>query len=251
VRVIRRSAELAFVLAFAAADAGARIDFPSVADRTVGIRAGADGFGPEAPWSVETGDVELFGIAGLRVAGVRARGRMGAVPAGVSLAQLSSPVGTESRAEAELGYRPGVRWLCLARTGIEIVSITGAPAEQAVLAGFYSRAEAGRITAIADVDVISRADAREIEVEIGVVGRIGSASIIATTHFDGHAVASAGIAVVSRFAGRLALLAGYDDGTETIRGAAVVSLSRWRVGVGVFQHAVLGVSQGVTLTWSR
>ena len=86
-RVIRRSAELAFVLAFAAADAGARIDFPSVADRTVGIRAGADGFGPEAPWSVETGDVELFGIAGLRVAGVRARGRMGAVPAGVSLAR--------------------------------------------------------------------------------------------------------------------------------------------------------------------
>ncbi len=242
------------MIAFVSADALARIDFPSVVDRAVGIRASADVFNPEqaaSAWTLEAGDVELFGIAGLRVAGVRASGRAGVLPAGFAIAQLSSPVGNESRAELELGYRPSARWLCLARAGIETVSIIGVPDERAIVTGFHARAEARRITAIADVDLISRASAREIGLSIGVVGRIGSTSIVATAQFDGRAVASTGIAVVSRFAGRLALLAGYDDGTESVSGAAVVSFSRWRFGVGVFQHAVLGVSQGVTLSWSR
>ncbi|HEU4929618.1 MAG TPA: hypothetical protein VFU38_07280 [Candidatus Krumholzibacteria bacterium] len=245
---------LAVVLTFAAAGARARIDFPSVTDRAIGIRAGTGVFHRETTgpaWSVEAGDVELFGIAGLRVSGVRANGRAASLLAGLSIAQLSSPVGSESRAELELGYRPSARWLCLARGGIEMVSIPGTPGESAVVAGFHSRAQAGPISAIADVDVVSRAGARDVELSIGLVGRIGAASIVTTSRFDGNAVASVGIAVVSRFAGRLALLAGYDDGTESIRGAAVVSFSCWQFDVGVFQHAVLGVSQGVTISWLR
>lgn len=250
-RVGRRSAALCFLLACTAANARARIDFPSVADRVIGIRAGADLLNPAERWSVEAGDVELFGIAGLRVDGVRTRGRVGALQAGASLAQLSAPVGSEARAELELGYRPSPRWLCLARAGVEMVSLTGMAGEQALLAGVHARAQAGRVVAIADVDVVSRDEVRDVDVAIAVVARIGLASIVATARFDGRAVASTGVAVVSRLANALSLLAGYDDGTESIRGAAVVSLSSWQLGVGVFQHAVLGVSQGVTLTWSR
>ncbi len=221
-------------------------------DRAVGVRASADVLGIEGvspAWRVEAGDVQLFGIAGLRVDGVRTSARVGSFLAGVSIAQLASPVGSESRAELELGYRPGARWLCRARAGVETVAITGAAGERAILAGFYSRAEVGRIAAIADVDVVSRDHVRDVEIAIALAGQAGPVSIVATSRFDGDAVAAAGIAVVSRVAGRLALVAGYDDGTESIRGAALVSLSSWQLGVGVFQHAVLGVSQGVTLSW--
>jgi hypothetical protein len=239
------------ILACAVADAHAHIEFPSVADRALGIRAGADLLIPNERWSVEAGDVELFGIAGLRVDGVRTRRRMGALQAGVSVAQLSAPVGSEARAELEVGYRPSARWLCRARAGVETVALTGIASEAAILAGFHARAQTGRITTIADVDVVTRAEVRDVEVDLAVVARVRMASIVATARFDGRAVASTGVAVVSRLASALSLIAGYDDGTESIRGAAVVSLASWQLGVGIFQHAVLGVSQGVTLSWSR
>lgn len=236
-------------------DACGGVAFPSVVDRSVGIRAG-DGYfvvtGADARWCVETGDVELFGIAGLRASGVRATGRVAALPVGVSMTQLASPVGSETRAEVELGYAPGARWHCAARVGVEMVAITGAESEQALVTGLRSRADVGRISAIADVDVVSRPDARDVDVTLGVIARAGrAASLIGTARFDDVGLAAAGVAFVSRVTGALSLLAGYDDGTDSVRGAAVVSLASWRVSTGVFYHPVLGVSQGVTVAWVR
>ena len=243
------------VLALLVTAAHGGIAFPSVVERAIGIRAG-DGYfvvsGADAPWCVEAGDVELFGIAGLRVAGVRATGRVGALPVGATLTQLASPVGTETRANVELGYVPGARWRASVRVGAEMIAITGAAGEQSLVTGFLSRADVGRISAIADVDVVSRRETRDVDVTLGVVARAGrGASLVGTAHFDGTGVAAAGIAFVSRLTGALSLLAGYDDGTDSVRGAAVVSLASWRVSTGVFYHSVLGLSQGVTVAWVR
>lgn len=257
-RVDLRSGCAALVLVGAvAAQAQGRVEFPSVVDRCIGVRADAGSghvvaLGTGAPGCVEAGDLELFGVAGLRVAGVRASGRAGRVPLGVSAAQLMAPVGSETRVEFELGYAPGARWRASLRAGIELVAIDGAAPERARVVGVLSRADAGPVTALADVDVVARDETRDVEVTIGVIARAGdAASVVGTARFDGVGVAAAGVALVSRLSSALSLAAGYDDGTESVRGAAVVSLSNWRVCTGVFYHAVLGVSHGVTIAWVR
>lgn len=232
------------------------MEFPSVIDRSLGFRAAATGYAAATngspSWCVEVGDAELFGITGLRVAGVRASGRVGVMPLGASLSQLASPVGSETRADAEIGYAPSVRWSCAARAGVETVGLSGAAPEHSLVVGAYAHADAGRLTVVADVDVVSRTFARDVAVALGVVAHAGSsACVVASVRFDDAGVAGAGVSLVSRIGGVLALLAGYDDGTESIRGAAVVSLSNWRVSTGVFYHGVLGVSQAVTIAWTR
>jgi hypothetical protein len=239
-----------------ATSALAGVEFPSVIDRVVGIRtdAGAGDFvvsGRRGLPCAEAGDVELFGIAGLRVSGARASSDFGACSVGASASQLMSPVGSETRAYLEGGYQASARWLCAVRAGTEIVSIEG-PGESALVTGVFSRANLGAVSAIADVDVVSRESGRDVDVTLGVVARAGrTTTIVGSARFDGTQVVAAGVALVSRLAGALALLAGYDDGTESVRGAAVVSLSRWRVSTGVFYHGVLGVSHGVTVAWTR
>lgn len=199
----------------------------------------------------EAGDVELFGIAGLRVSGVRASNDFGAWSIGASAAQLMSPVGSETRTYLEGGYQAGARWLCAARVGVETVSVGGVSA-RSLVTGVLSRADLGAISTVADVDVVSWENEREIDVTLGVVARLGrAATVVGNARFDGTNVVAAGVALVSRLTGALALLAGYDDGTDSVRGAAVIGLSNWRVSTGVFYHGVLGVSHGVSVAWAR
>jgi hypothetical protein len=132
-----------------------------------------------------------------------------------------------------------------------MVSI-GSAGERALITGVFSRADVGAVSAIADVDVVSRENGRDVDVTVGVVARAGhAATIVGSARFDGTNVIAAGVALVSRLTGTFALLAGYDDGTDSVRGAAVVALSGWRVSTGVFYHGVLGVSHGVTVAWTR
>jgi hypothetical protein len=136
--------------------------------------------------------------------------------------------------------------------GVETVSLVGTAREDALVTGAYACAVAGRVSVVADVDVVSRTLTRDIDVTFGVVARAGSAAcVVASARFDDSGVAGAGVSLVSRLSGALSLLAGYDDGTESIRGAAVVSLANWRVSTGVFYHGVLGISQAVTIAWTR
>jgi hypothetical protein len=201
---------------------------------------------------VELGDVELFGIAGLRVSGLRASGRWRSVPVGVSVARLASPVGNETHADIEVGYATVSRWRCSARMGVEMVEISGALPERSMIVGALARADVGAVTALADVEVVSRAYASDVNVTLGVVARAGRAvALVATAEFNGARAAALGVAVVSRLTDALSLLGGYDDGTESVRAAAVVTLAAWHVSSGVFYHPVLGVSHGVTLAWSR
>lgn len=232
------------------------VEFPSVIDRVLGFRAAGNGYaaatGNTPAWCVELGDAELFGIAGLRVAGVRASGHAGDVPLALSVSQLASPVGDEARVDAELGYAPGARWSCAARVGVETVSLVGTAREDALVTGMRARADAGHVSVVADVDVVSRTLARDIGLTFGMVARAGSAAcVVASARFDGFGVVGAGVSLISRLGGALSLLAGYDDGTESIHGAAVVSITNWRVSTGVSYHGVLGVSQAVTIAWTR
>jgi hypothetical protein len=236
-------------------DAHSGIEFPSVVDRAIGIRVGAGDLfvtGAASRRCVEVGDVELFGMAGLRVSGLRASGQWGSVPVGVSAARLASPVGSESRVDIELGYVTASHSRCVLRVGVEMIEIAGATPERSLIAGALARADVGAVSALADVDVVSRAYASEVDVVLGIVARAGrNVAVVATTRFDGTRAAAVGVAVVSRLTGALSLLGGYDDGTESVRAAAVVTLDAWQLSSGVSYHAVLGVSHGVTLAWTR
>jgi hypothetical protein len=168
------------------------------------------------------------------------------------LATVAAPIGSETRATLDVGHEPSARSLVAARVGIETVSLEGFAGARSIVVGLLARSRVGRMSVVADVDVASDPHQRRVVLALGAIARAGgAATIVATARFDGSSVVALGASVVSRLHESLCLLAGYDDGTESVRGAAVVSFAGWQVSTGVFHHAVLGLSHGVTLAWTR
>jgi hypothetical protein len=255
VRARRSEARLAvIVLALAAAPARAQVPFPSVVDRVIGVRldasrtlvADAD---PGA--RLECGDMELFGVAGLRLSGARARVRVGGLPAGVELCRLGAPVGSHTRVTGTLGYA-AARWHGALRAGVESLALAGAPGESAVVTGLVCGLTLARASLFADVESVADAGGRANYLTVAVAGRVADRAIVLTSmRYDGPGALAAGVAALVPVHRALSLLAGYDDGTETARAGAVIAAGRWSLATGAFRHAVLGMSQGVSVsvTW--
>jgi hypothetical protein len=247
---------VAAVPLFLAGSAAAQVTFPSVVDRAVGVRTalfpGADEINRPPRWSVEVADAELFGIAGLRVTGVQAATKLGLAMLRMELAEIASPVGEHTRAVVEAGHvRTGV-WQGGVRAGIERVTLRSVWPERSLVGGAFSRADLGPVALVADVEAMSGAFVRSTSVSIAVLGRAGAmATVVGSLHFNGSRVVAAGVAVVARLDSRLGLIAGYDDGTDTSRVAARIAVGRVEVATGVTHHAVLGLSHGVSVTWTR
>ena len=239
-----------------AGPAAGQVTFPSVGDRAVGMRTAlypGAGEGNERPrWSAEVADAELFGIAGLRVVGVQSAATLGPAMLRMELAQIDSPVGEHTRGVVEAGHVHAAVWQGAVRAGIERVTLRGVLPERMWVSGAFSRADLGPIALVADVEAISGAFARSTSVSIAVLGRASTlATVVGSLRFDGSRVVAAGVAVVARPAARLRLIAGYDDGTDTSRVAAHIVVDRVEVATGVTHHAVLGLSHGVSVTWTR
>ncbi len=242
--------------AFLAGSAVAQVTFPSVVDRAVGVRTalypGAVEGNEPRRWSVEVADAELFGIAGLRVVGVQSAAMLGPAMLRIELAQIDSPVGGHTRVVVEAGHAHAGVWQGGMRAGVEQVDLRGVLSERSLLGGAFSRADLGPVSLVADVEAMSGAFVRSTSVSVAVLGRAGAmATVVGSLRFDGSRVVAAGVAVVARPDARLGLIAGYDDGTDTSRVAARIVMDRVEVATGVAHHAVMGLSHGVSVTWTR
>jgi hypothetical protein len=201
---------------------------------------------------VEVADAELYGIEGLRTNGIRASGAVRALFFTGTLTNIEAPVGSQTRAVAEAGYSLRHRWQGAFRAGVERLSLDGDPELTSPTAGVTSRIDVGRVSTIADIDMLDTPGAGyESSLSLAVRVRTGAAQLIGSIRIDGDRFVGAGIAAVARLHQSLALLAGYDDGSGSMRGAVVIDWRGVEVAAGVFQHPVLGMSQGVSVSCFR
>ena len=245
---------MAVVVALVACDARAQIPFPSVVDRVIGVRL--DGSrallaGEPDGARIEFGDLELFGVAGLRLSGTRAAGRVRGLALGAELSRLGAPIGSHSRATVRAGLE-SARWRVALRAGVESLTLAGAPGESALVTGLVSGVDVAGASLVADVESIAGSAGRATFMTVALAGRVADrATVVTSMRYDGPGALAVGAAAVVPVHRALSLLAGYDDGTETARVGATIRAGRWSLATGAFRHAVLGMSQGVSLavTW--
>jgi hypothetical protein len=230
-------------------------DFPSVVERTVGSHVEVAPFRLLSPrpatLRVEVGDIELFGIAGLRVSGVRAVAAHRRVLLSGSLFQVSSPVGNQSRAMVETGFLARGLWQGALRAGSERVALEGAQADGRRVVGAISRVDVGPAAAVADFERVTGLRVNETTLTLSLLVTAGVVQLAGHARAEGDRFAGAGVAVAARLHSALCLMAGYEDGTQTARAAAVVGWNGFEVAAGAFQHPVLGTSQGVMVACAR
>ena len=243
------------VVAARAASAG--LVFPSVVERVIGTRidvapvrvALSD---TTARVRVEVADAELYWIEGLRTNGVRASGAVRVLFVTGTMTKIESPVGSQARAVLEAGYSLRHRWQGAVRVGMERLLLDGTSSLTTRVAGVSSRVDVGRVSTVADVDVLDTPGAGyESSLSLAIRVRAGAAQLVGGIRIDGDRFVGAGIAALARLHESLALLAGYDDGSESMRGAVVIDWRGVEVAAGVFQHPVLGMSQGVSVSCFR
>jgi hypothetical protein len=254
VRVGFRDVALAFFVCMI--DAGvsaAHVVFPSVVDRVLDIRSSGAAMSPLvlARTRVEVADAQLYGIAGLRTTGLRASRVLGTCVLGGEVAQIGSPVGSESRIAFEVAYASHADWMLGVRAGLARLAIAGATLESRPIAGLVSQVEVGAVTTRVDVENEGLDATRAMTMCVAVAARVSSGTVVSSVRADGPGAIAIGVAASVTLHPAFALLVGYDDGTETFSGAVAVRVHACEVCAGVYRHAVLGLSQGVSLVWSR
>jgi len=237
--------------------ASAGLVFPSVVERVIGTRidmapvreALSD---TTSHVRVEVADAELYGIEGLRTSGVRASGAVRAFFVTGSVQTIDAPAGSQSRALLETGYLLRHRWQGAVRVGVERLSLDREAGLSTRCAGAGSRIDLGRTSTTADIDLVDTHGAGyETSLSLGVRVRAGAAQLIGSVRIDGDRFVGAGIGAVARLHRSLALLAGYDDGSESARAGVVIDWRGVELATGVFQHPVLGMSQAVSIACFR
>jgi hypothetical protein len=194
----------------------------------------------------------LYGIEGLRTSGVRASGAVRAFFVTGNLTTINAPVGSQQRAGIEAGYSIRRRWQGGLRAGRERLELDGNSTLSTNIAGATSRIDVGRVTTVADIEAIDvHGPGYDTSLSRGVRVRAGAAQLIGSLRIDGDRFVGAGIAAVARLHRSLALLAGYDDGSESARAGVVIDWRGVELAAGVFQHPVLGMSQAVSIACFR
>jgi hypothetical protein len=222
-----------------------------VAEQVTGVRGLAVSGDERSTLRFEIADAELYGIDGLRSSGARVACRHKSLVFGGWLVNIASPVGDHARAIVEAGFHLGDSWHGIVRGGVERLALIENDPLTWRVAGVESRTEVGRVSTIADVEVIRGHDTYETSMRLAAGVHAGIAELIGTVRIDGDRFAGAGVSTIARVHTNLALLAGYDDGAESLRGGAVVTWRPVEIAIGVYQHPVLGLSQGVSVAWVR
>ena len=254
---MRRVVCLSVVLCVLARAASAGLVFPSVVERVIGARMelapGREALSyTTARVRAEVADAELYGIEGLRTNGIRAAGAVRAVFFTGSVASIDAPVGSQARVVIEAGYLLRHRWQGAVRAGIERLELNGYPTLTTHVAGVASRVDAGRVSAVADLDLEDTFGVGyETSLSFASRVRAGPLQLIGNIRIDGDRYVGAGIAACMRLERSLALLAGYDDGSESVRAGVVIDWRGIEVATGVFEHPVLGMSQVLSIACFR
>jgi len=198
---------------------------------------------------VEVADAELYGVAGLRATGVRASVPVWRLTAAVELVRVGSDAMSESRATLYLAA--GVVAL---EMGLERVT-AGTRNAGLVSVGAMARLPAGsgahllfHATGLGVRGTYDPGFDAGVDIELRPVE--------AVTLYVGASIhrrygESLRLSAEVRTATPLTLSAGFDAATETAGAGVRVSVRALSVEFGADVHAVLGVSQRVSLQWGR
>jgi hypothetical protein len=236
--------------------ATAGLAFPSLVERVTGTRIDvapvrASLGNDAARLRVEFADAELYGVPGLRMSGVRASGARHGVFVSAAITNVMSPVGAQARAVMEAGCTIHRAWQGGVRAGAERLSLDAEAPLISRMAGVVSRVDVGRVTTVADLEVLDGIGGYETSMSLSTRVHAGAAALIGHVRIDGDRFVGAGISGVARLHECLALLAGYDDGAQSLGAGIVINWRGVEIATGVFQHPVLGMSQGVSVACFR
>jgi hypothetical protein len=178
-------------------------------------------------------------------------GRWRSCIANAALVHVGSSVGSQSRATVEAGVAIRGAWQGAIRAGIARVALDTYGASTWRIAGVVSRVDVGRASLLADVEAVDGPGGYDTSLALASRVRVGAAQMIGRLRVDGDRFAGAGIAVLARMHARLSLLAGYDDGAQSLCAGALVHWRSFEVSTGIEQHPVLGMTQSVSVACVR
>ena len=197
----------------------------------------------------EVADAELFGVAGLRASGVRASVPVWRLTVAVELVRLGTDVVSESRATLLLAagvvaFEVGVERVAAGTRAAGLASV-GVMARLPVGRGAHVRFHAAGIGVRGTYDPGFDAG---IDIELRPVQAV-TIDVGASIHR--RYGESLRLSVEVRTPTPLSLSAGFDAATETAGAGVRVSVRALSIEFGADVHAVLGVSQRVSLQWGR
>jgi hypothetical protein len=205
--------------------------------------------------AVELGinEMRMYGIDDLTIDAARLKIVRGSAGCAVSLAQFSSPVGSERMAGAEVSGTIGGRLHLQLFFDYRQIRIDGFEPDVSVTCGMKLCAEIGE-TVAAGYTIGGCAPGGEsnegLDLSAFVHARIHSgAGWYAYLMLHREGIASVGTGVSVHPLDSIQLIIGYDDGSELLKGMVSLDLGRVQVQLGSGFHPVLGVASGVTLAW--
>lgn len=251
-----------WVLLIPSADAGAigALRHPSVEEMVTGGRGilgpwffSADSAGTQPPpLMVQVSEELLFGIPGLHTSGIRLGGRAAGLFVTAAAAQLSSPIGKETRVEV-------TPLLSSARWAVSVGFV-----RETVVLGEMARSGLISLTvrSLARVSGSFRVGGEIDRLRLSGEEFPGTDATIVLTTTPAQGIVLQGTVEVGRTNGIVPGIAttvtrpgpwrfsiGLEGGTDVLKGAIGVRWGAIDLAAGIFYHPVLGEKRGVTVTW--
>lgn len=235
------------------------LEHPSIEQKAAGVKGilfytlSAHGTPAASPVHVEASEVMLYGVAGLRLSGIRAGIRHAAVSVVAEAARLSADVGRETRFAVTPAVFVSNRWAAsvglvheyaeidgvgtsrlTSVTGRSLVRISGSVSVGGEVARYRLWGEENDGADVSLLVLIRPLPGTIIRAVVDVGRWVGAQPTLSTSVRAFRAV-------------RLSL--GYEAATDALNAAAAVKLGGLACAAGAQFHPTLGSRHGVTVTW--
>jgi len=238
------------------------LQYPSVEETVTGTRGilsetfdllRRDDRGPAV--FAELSELQLYGVSGLHTSGVRAGIRAGAVSVVTAATRLSSEVGSETMVSLAPGFHAGDRWSASVGLVYESNAIEGLASARLVSLTVRSRVRVSETVSVGGE--IGRLRVRGEPHDGADVAVVLSARPVPAVCV--RAVLDAGrgggpqpsMSATLHALGAIRLSFGYEGLSDALKGALAIELVGFAVVAGATYHPVLGVRQGISLSWRR
>ncbi|MCK5618482.1 MAG: hypothetical protein KAJ17_03740 [Candidatus Krumholzibacteria bacterium] len=203
----------------------------------------------------EISEVELYGVSGLQMPGVRVGFRRGSVSLVGEAAQLSSDIGSETRMSLTTAIYAGDRWASSVGLVNESAAIDDLASARLVSLTARSRIRLSKAIFVgSEIAGLRLAGESYDGVDAAVVLSVrpaSNAAVYASLEFDRWSGMHPSVSTVLAGYNTFRVLFGYEGVTDVVKGALAIDRAGFVVAVGATYHPVLGTRQGITVSWRR
>jgi hypothetical protein len=235
------------------------LEHPSVEQAAAGVDGilfytlSTDGTAAAAPFYVEATEIALYGVAGLRLSGIRAGARLGAVWLVAEAARLGADIGHETRLAVTPAVFVSGRWAASVGLVHECAHIDGM--------------DAAHLTSVTARSLVRLSDAASVGGEVGRYRLCGEANdgadvslcalvrplpgtvIRAVVGIGRWVGAQPTVSTSVAVFGAVRLTMGYQAATDALNGAVAFGVGGLGCAAGAQLHPTLGTRHGVAVTW--